>query len=84
MRGAVELRFSLAAPLRADKWAERYDLAVVINAGCSGTDSRHLGYMRMRPRTRVNNGVVSALDYKSVLVFKPRESGLSWKRPCST
>jgi hypothetical protein len=74
MRVLSSVELGLPHPLRAVKWAERYDLAVVINAGMFGTDSRHLGYMRMRPG-HVNNGVVRA-DYKSVLVFKPRESGL--------
>ncbi len=60
----------LAHPLRADAWAERFDLAVVINAGMFGPDSRHLGYMKIADGD-VSNAAVRR-DYKSVLAFDPR------------
>jgi hypothetical protein len=63
----------LPGPLRADAWAEQLDLAVVINAGMYDTDLRHVGYLKIRPE-HVNSHVVRK-DYKSVLVFDPREEG---------
>lgn len=64
----------LPRPLRADAWAEQFDLAVVINAGMFGDDWRtHLGYLKIRDG-HVNNAAVRR-DYKSILVFDPRDSG---------
>ena len=55
--------------LRADEWAKRYDLSVVINAGMFELDhSTHVGYMRTS--TVVNQEAVHP-EYSSVFAFDP-------------
>ena len=76
----VQLRILSAAdlglpgPLRAEEWAERFDLSLVINAGLFAADWRtHLGYLKIQDG-HVNNPTVRQ-DYKSVLVFDPLAPG---------
>lgn len=64
----------LPSPLRAEEWAERFDLSVVINAGMFAADWRtHLGYLKIQDG-HVNNRIVRQ-DYKSILVFGPLTPG---------
>jgi hypothetical protein len=65
---ATEL--DLPGPLKVEEWAERYDLAVVINVGMFAEDWRtHLGYLKVGDG-HINQPVVRK-DYRSVLVFNP-------------
>ena len=69
----------LPGPLRAEEWAARYDLALVINAGMFGADWRtHLGYLKVRSG-HVNSGRIKD-GYRSVLGIEPLEKGA---RPAS-
>lgn len=64
---------SLGLPkgLRAEDWAERFDLALVVNAGMFAEDWRtHLGYLKISD-DEVNSPVVRT-SYKSALVLDPR------------
>ena len=65
----------LARPLRAREWADRYDLALVINAGMFATDWRtHVGYLKASDGHTNSDKVMT--DYKSVLAFGPRMAGI--------
>jgi len=74
LRALSSSDLGLPRPLRADAWADRYGLAVVINAGMFDTDGRHLGYMRL-VNGHLNNATVRK-DYKSFLVFGARVKGI--------
>ena len=64
----------LLQPLRGEEWAEKYDLAIVINAGMFATDWRtHLGYMKTG--TGPINNPNARSDYRSVLAFDPQRAG---------
>jgi hypothetical protein len=70
---ATEL--GLPTPLKVEEWAERYHLAVVINAGMFAEDWRtHLGYLKVSDG-HINEPAVRK-DYKSILVFDPHRPGL--------
>ncbi len=66
----------ITTPMRAEDWAERYNLALVINAGMFGADWRtHLGYLKVSD-THTNSRNVRQ-TYKSVLAFGPQKGGLA-------
>ena len=61
--------------MSAKQWAEKYDLAVVINAGMFQADySTHVGYMKVG--TSINSRGVN--HYQSVLAFSAYDSSLAY------
>ncbi len=59
----------------ADRWAEKKNFVVTINAGMFATGhSTHVGYLR-NEEERIQNRRV-ALDYKSLLAFEPKQPHL--------